>query len=240
MNPRPEERAYVYRVLLTGIQLMRTGEVEANIVRLNEDARLSQIPELVARKLAGPEKATLDDADVAFHEVELARLRRELEEAGSSSSPAEEPTPREAAERLRSAWARISTRLSRAFSLRARRKRSPQGWCHDRLLLVGGQQPLVRESGIARQSRSARWRTTRERRPRPGRGRCCVPIGSREFLAATLREVGAALLQQLCSPAVLSVFRPHGEQQSFSDMLVTCHQYMRFSDVTLFGDSRLA
>ena len=29
---------YVYRVLLTGIHLMRTGEIEANIVRLNEDA----------------------------------------------------------------------------------------------------------------------------------------------------------------------------------------------------------
>jgi len=87
---------YVYRVLLTGIHLMRTGEIEANIVRLNEDARLPQIPELVARKLAGPEKATLDDADVAFHEAEVATLRRELETAGASSSLAEEPTAREA------------------------------------------------------------------------------------------------------------------------------------------------
>ena len=87
---------YVYRVLLTGIHLMRTGDIEANIVRLNEDARLSQIPELVARKLAGPEKATLDDADVAFHEAEVTRLRRELETAGASSSLVEEPTAREA------------------------------------------------------------------------------------------------------------------------------------------------
>jgi len=29
-------------------------------------------------------------------------------------------------------------------------------------------------------------------------------------------------------------------KQSFSDMLTTCHQYMGFSDVTSFGDSRLA
>jgi len=29
-------------------------------------------------------------------------------------------------------------------------------------------------------------------------------------------------------------------KQSFSDMLITCHQYMGFSDVTSFGDSRLA
>jgi predicted nucleotidyltransferase len=67
---------YVYRVFLAGIHLMRTGEIEANIVRPNEDAGLPQIPELVARKLAGPEKATLDDADVAFHESEVSRLRR--------------------------------------------------------------------------------------------------------------------------------------------------------------------
>jgi predicted nucleotidyltransferase len=87
---------YVYRVLLTGIHLMRTGNIEANLVRLNEEARLAQLPELIARKLAGPEKATLDDADVVFHEAEVARLRRTLEEAGSASQLAEEPTAREA------------------------------------------------------------------------------------------------------------------------------------------------
>jgi uncharacterized protein len=87
---------YVYRVLLTGIHLMRTGEIEANIVHLNEDARLPQIPDLVARKLGGPEKATLDEGDVTFHESEVARLRRALEDAGAASSLAEEPTAREA------------------------------------------------------------------------------------------------------------------------------------------------
>ena len=87
---------YVYRVLLTGIHLMRTGEIEANIVRLNEDARLPQIPDLVARKRSGPEQTPLDDADLAFHETEVARLRIELEAASASSSLAEEPTAREA------------------------------------------------------------------------------------------------------------------------------------------------
>ena len=47
---------YVYRVLLTGIHLMRTGEVEANLVGLNEEARLSHVADLIARKLAGPGK----------------------------------------------------------------------------------------------------------------------------------------------------------------------------------------
>jgi len=87
---------YVYRVLLTGIHLMRTGEIEANLVRLNEDARLAQIPDLVARKLAGPELATLEEGDVAFHEAEIGRLRRALEEAGAASDLAEEPSARPA------------------------------------------------------------------------------------------------------------------------------------------------
>jgi hypothetical protein len=94
--PRVKPLLYVYRVLLTGIHLMRTGEIEANLVRLNENARLPQIPELVDRKLAGPEKATLDHADLAFHEAEIARLRRALEDAGAASALAEEPTARPA------------------------------------------------------------------------------------------------------------------------------------------------
>ena len=43
---------YVYRVLLTGIHLMRSGEVEANLVMLNTDFRLNHITDLVERKLA--------------------------------------------------------------------------------------------------------------------------------------------------------------------------------------------
>ena len=53
---------YVYRVLLTGIHLMRTGEVEADLVRLNEVARLSHVADLIDRKLAGPERSVLDDS----------------------------------------------------------------------------------------------------------------------------------------------------------------------------------
>src|ERR671921_1899888 len=38
---------YVYRVLLTGIELMRTGQIEANLLRLNEDFKLPYLNELV-------------------------------------------------------------------------------------------------------------------------------------------------------------------------------------------------
>lgn len=82
---------YVYRVLLTGIHLMRAGVVEANLVTLNEDFRLPYIGELVARKLAGPEKSKLEDADVSFHESEYQRLRGELQAAHDASRLPELP-----------------------------------------------------------------------------------------------------------------------------------------------------
>jgi uncharacterized protein len=77
---------YLYRVLLTGIHLMRTGRVEANLVRLNETYRLMQIPELVERKVSGTERARLAGVDVAFHEREYTRLVGELEDAAGSSN----------------------------------------------------------------------------------------------------------------------------------------------------------
>jgi predicted nucleotidyltransferase len=83
---------YVYRVLLTGIHLMRTGEVEANLVTLNEEFRLPYIADLVARKLAGPEKSKLPDADIAFHESEYQRLRVELQAAHDASQLSELPS----------------------------------------------------------------------------------------------------------------------------------------------------
>ena len=83
---------YVYRVLLTGIHLMRTGEVQANLIALNEEFRLPYIAELVARKLTGPEKSKLEDADIAFHESEHQRLRTELQAAHDASTLPELPS----------------------------------------------------------------------------------------------------------------------------------------------------
>ena len=82
---------YVYRVLLTGIHLMRTGEVEANLEVLNETFRLPYIPDLIARKRAGPEHSTMSDADLAFHRAEYERLQAMLEEAGRASQLPREP-----------------------------------------------------------------------------------------------------------------------------------------------------
>jgi predicted nucleotidyltransferase len=87
---------YVYRVLLTGIHLLRTGEIEANLVTLNEAFRLPQIPDLVARKLSGPEKGTLPDDESGFHEAEYQRLVALLEDAAASSTLPDAPSARAA------------------------------------------------------------------------------------------------------------------------------------------------
>jgi uncharacterized protein len=85
-NPRRlKPLLYVYRVLLTGIHLMQTGEVEANLVMLNDRFGLSYIPELVERKTSGTEHGTLDDADVDFHEREYTRLVALLESVREES-----------------------------------------------------------------------------------------------------------------------------------------------------------
>ncbi len=94
--PRVKPLLYVYRVLLTGIHLMRTGEVEANLPRLNESARLSFIDDLIERKLAGPEKSQLPDADVGVHEAEYQRLVAELKSASEESHLPERASGRDA------------------------------------------------------------------------------------------------------------------------------------------------
>jgi uncharacterized protein len=89
--PRVKPLLYVYRVLLTGIHLMRTGEIEANLVRLNETFKLPYLPELVDRKVSGTETGTLEVADLSFYEQEYERLRKELEEAFEQSDLPEQP-----------------------------------------------------------------------------------------------------------------------------------------------------
>jgi predicted nucleotidyltransferase len=92
--PRVKPLLYVYRVLLTGIHLMKTGEVEANLVTLNAEARLPYIGELIERKLTGPEKGDLPAADMQFHESEYQRLVALLERTSAESKLPEAGTGR--------------------------------------------------------------------------------------------------------------------------------------------------
>ena len=74
-RPRRVKRLlYVFRVLLTGIHLMRSGQVEANLARLNEVFHLVYLPDLITRNLCGPEKSTLPEDETAFYQSEYERL----------------------------------------------------------------------------------------------------------------------------------------------------------------------
>jgi predicted nucleotidyltransferase len=96
---------YVYRVLLTGIHLMRTGQIEANLVTLNQEFQLPCIPDLVGRKTCG-EDSPLTDADITFHESEYQRLRGVLQSAYESS-----PLPESADDTTRQALNDLLVRI---------------------------------------------------------------------------------------------------------------------------------
>jgi predicted nucleotidyltransferase len=87
---------YVYRVLLTGIHLMQTGEIEANLGVLNQRFQLPYIADLIAQKRTGTEKAALPQTDLAFHQQEYDRLAQALEAASQQSHLPEPPSARDA------------------------------------------------------------------------------------------------------------------------------------------------
>jgi len=91
-EPTVKHLLYAYRVLLTGIHLMQTGEVVTNIAVLNEHFRFTEIDELVARKRAGAEQMGLDDRDLREHAGLLDRLEAKLQEAHDASQLPDEPT----------------------------------------------------------------------------------------------------------------------------------------------------
>ena len=94
--PRVKPLLYTFRVLLTGIHLMKTGEVQANLCVLNESAKLSYLDELVYRKQTGTEKGVLETADLDFYRGEYERLTLELERAHEESTLPEVPSGRDA------------------------------------------------------------------------------------------------------------------------------------------------
>ena len=89
--PRVKPLLYAYRVLLTGIHLMQTGQVEANLLNLNAARRLPYVSDLIQRKTSGSEHEPLRDSEKAFHREKLSLLERELEQAGRQSHLPDEP-----------------------------------------------------------------------------------------------------------------------------------------------------
>lgn len=85
---------YVFRVLLTGIWLLETGQVESNLPRLNDIFRLPFIADLIAQKRQ--EDATLGEIDLTVHRSAIVQLGERLERAFQSSTLPESPTNRPA------------------------------------------------------------------------------------------------------------------------------------------------
>lgn len=94
--PRVKPLLYTFRVLLTGIHLMKTGEVQANLCILNESAKLSYLDELIHRKQTGAEKGVLNVTDIEFYRTEYERLTRDLEQAHAKSTVPEMASGRKA------------------------------------------------------------------------------------------------------------------------------------------------
>lgn len=83
---------YAYRVLLSGIHLMRTGDVVANLFVLNELLKSSEVDQLIARKREGAEAMRLAAGELEHHERLLDALEVELELAGDTSALPLEPS----------------------------------------------------------------------------------------------------------------------------------------------------
>lgn len=94
--PRVKPLLYTFRVLLTGIHLMRTGEVQANLGLLNQSAKLRYLDDLIEIKQTGTEKGELQAADAEFFRCEYERLLKELEVSYRQSHLPELPSSRAA------------------------------------------------------------------------------------------------------------------------------------------------
>ncbi len=86
IEPTVKKLLYAYRVLLTGITLLRSGVVEPNVTTLASDFCIGpRIQELVDRKCAGAEHVPIDASTLTEHEPTLDHLADVLIEAEASS-----------------------------------------------------------------------------------------------------------------------------------------------------------
>jgi predicted nucleotidyltransferase len=84
---------YVFRVLRTGIHLIRTGVVEANLVHLlDEHPRFPYFADLINEKRSKGERSAVPDLDVDRVEADVGVLYEALEKAGLDSRLPAEPT----------------------------------------------------------------------------------------------------------------------------------------------------
>ena len=87
---RAKTLLYVYRVLLTGIHVLETGEIESNLPRLLEaHPQDREVSDLIASK--SREKAPLETRRLKGHLARIEKLRAELEQGFIDSKLPERP-----------------------------------------------------------------------------------------------------------------------------------------------------
>ena len=89
---RAKPLLYVYRVLLTGIHLMRTGAIEANLVHLLDEYPVPGVDELIDLKTHGTERGTISLDRASRHDGQLDALFSRLDHAGQVSTLRDAPT----------------------------------------------------------------------------------------------------------------------------------------------------
>jgi predicted nucleotidyltransferase len=95
--PHTKTLLYLFRIAMTGIHLLRTGEVQASLPVLNETVfKCSYIAELIARKMSSSEQSVLSSNERRHLLREAQCLAEELDEAAASSSLPEHVENREA------------------------------------------------------------------------------------------------------------------------------------------------
>lgn len=90
-EPTVKHLLYAYRVYLSGIHLMQTGVVEANLESLAARFSLPHVDELIQRKRQGSEFMALGVGELEVHDGHLAALEKQLGEAHAKSDLPEEP-----------------------------------------------------------------------------------------------------------------------------------------------------
>jgi predicted nucleotidyltransferase len=87
-TPTVKSVLYLFRVVMTGLHLLRTGEVVTDVNRLNEsNHRMEIVRELVSRKrTSGEKKGRLEAAETRPVLAEARKLEAQLAPASESSS----------------------------------------------------------------------------------------------------------------------------------------------------------
>ncbi len=87
---------YAYRVYLTGIRVLETGEILTHLPTLLDAHRADGVEELLERKRAGAEKAALAAGEAEAHRPRLDALEAALGDAFDRSTLPERPTTMDA------------------------------------------------------------------------------------------------------------------------------------------------